>query len=131
MTDEQRGQHLERFKLGAFQYIDRKLAESFGGDRRIDISLHGHFSYDDIVLRVIQEVYGEHLGTLEVKWPATWWQHFKQDVFPAWLLRRFPVRYAVERHDARLLYPQVGKGPDGKLVWMRAATLRCVGDDDD
>ena len=24
--------------------------------------------------------------------PATWWQHLKQDVFPAWLLRRFPVR---------------------------------------
>jgi hypothetical protein len=26
-----------------------------------------------------------------VRWPATWWQHFKQAWFPRWLLRRFPV----------------------------------------
>lgn len=25
--------------------------------------------------------------------PETWWQHFKKDVFPAWALRRWPVRY--------------------------------------
>lgn len=24
---------------------------------------------------------------------ASWWQHFKQTYFPAWLLKRFPVRY--------------------------------------
>jgi hypothetical protein len=25
-------------------------------------------------------------------WPATWWQHLKQRWFPAWALRRWPVR---------------------------------------
>lgn len=25
--------------------------------------------------------------------PTSWWQHFKQDYFPRWALRRWPVRY--------------------------------------
>lgn len=27
-----------------------------------------------------------------VKWPKTWWQHFKQDCFPAWAKERWPVQ---------------------------------------
>jgi hypothetical protein len=27
------------------------------------------------------------------KTPASWWQHFKQDCFPKWALKRWPVRY--------------------------------------
>ena len=25
--------------------------------------------------------------------PSNWWQHFKRDIFPQWLLRRYPVVY--------------------------------------
>ena len=28
--------------------------------------------------------------------PATWWQHFKQENFPAWALRAFPVKYTFQ-----------------------------------
>jgi len=38
-------------------------------------------------------------------YPATWWQHFKQRFFPAWLLRKFPVRMAEKRLDVQTLYP--------------------------
>lgn len=33
--------------------------------------------------------------TIEVheRWPATWWEHFKERFFPAWALERWPVRY--------------------------------------
>lgn len=31
--------------------------------------------------------------TISLKTPATWWQHFKETKFPAWLLKRFPVVY--------------------------------------
>jgi hypothetical protein len=29
--------------------------------------------------------------------PSTWWQHLKQDHFPAWLLRRFPVKFHMKK----------------------------------
>ena len=28
-----------------------------------------------------------------VRLPSSWWQHFKYDKFPAWLLHKFPVKY--------------------------------------
>jgi len=31
--------------------------------------------------------------TVTFQVPATWWQHFKQSHFPAWALRKFPVKY--------------------------------------
>lgn len=33
---------------------------------------------------------------LEVRVPSTWWQHFKEQCFPSWLVKRFPVDYTVK-----------------------------------
>jgi hypothetical protein len=41
-----------------------------------------------LVKGVHQEQRTTHLTT-----PATWWDHFKEAKFPAWLLKRFPVKY--------------------------------------
>jgi hypothetical protein len=43
--------------------------------------------------------------TLSVSYPASWWEHFKQQWFPAWALRRWPVKEAkVERmHQFRTM----------------------------
>ncbi len=48
-----------------------------------------------------REMYGEKVQkcvTVEfsAKQPKTWWQHFKQENFPAWLLRKFPVQYSFQ-----------------------------------
>lgn len=49
-----------------------------------------------------------HNAVLEV--PATWWQHLKQDYFPEWYKRRWPIRFTkmvkrfrFERYDT---YPE-------------------------
>ena len=39
-----------------------------------------------VLAREVQEV--ERV----VQYPATWWQHFKEQFFPSWLKKRFPVR---------------------------------------
>lgn len=43
------------------------------------------------ILEIAQGDASLHMRTTE---PATWWQHLKQDRYPAWLLRLFPVRRA-------------------------------------
>ena len=35
----------------------------------------------------------KRMGTGSYTVPATWWQHLKESHFPAWLLRRFPVKH--------------------------------------
>ena len=52
-----------------------------------------------LVFRLMSHVLAEKLATdaetTELRVPATWWQHFKQDhsrLFPKWYLRRRPVK---------------------------------------
>jgi hypothetical protein len=54
--------------------------------------------------------------TLEFKYPKTWWQHFKYDHFPQWLLDIFPVQFKTEtkkcRFTAKAFYPNVKFTPN-------------------
>lgn len=55
--------------------------------------------------------------TFTVHWrvPSSWWQHFKKDKYPAWALKRWPVRYEkIERtvtHHRHYAYPEVNIAP--------------------
>ena len=53
-----------------------------------------------MLVRLNAEVWAQKVQDEEVtleasfsrSWPATWWQAFKSQYFPAWALRRWPVR---------------------------------------
>jgi hypothetical protein len=63
----------------------------------------------DLRARLLHYVYQEQIGNYRhtVSYPATWWQHFKQDCFPKWLLERFPVQYNSNSVllDVQTMYP--------------------------
>jgi hypothetical protein len=60
--------------------------------------------FGGMTLNLRGQIWGENAGTHEIKYPADWWQHFKQRWFSQWLLRRYPVQYAVSRVDAYFVY---------------------------
>ena len=41
--------------------------------------------------------------TFTLRYPATWWQHFKQDGRPRWLLRRIKHRWPVRMAEANIV----------------------------
>ena len=56
---------------------------------------------DEIAFRLVASVAAEVLRPktdadctvqFDFETPAGWWQHFKRDCFPSWLLHRFPVK---------------------------------------
>ena len=58
-------------------------------------------AFGQYVVRIQREMYGEKVQKSVMveflaKQPKTWWQHFKQENFPAWLLRKFPVQYSFQ-----------------------------------
>ena len=114
---------LEKFRLTVVSQIERALIDDFAMQPIVDLSTHAWFSRDAIAVRVKQEVYGETLGTLEVKHPATWFQMLKEQHAPYWLKRRWPVRYDVQKYDARALYPLVSL-PDEthNRTWVKKYT---------
>lgn len=69
------------------------------------------------MVRIEREMYGEQLlesvpVEFTFKQPKTWWQHFKQEKFSAWLLRKYPVQYKIQTEtkivelDRRFVFPQ-------------------------
>lgn len=55
-------------------------------------------AYDQVPIRLETAVLSECIktGTFSgepISVPATWWDHWKQDRAPAWLRRKWPVRY--------------------------------------
>jgi nuclear transport factor 2 (NTF2) superfamily protein len=99
--------HLERMKLVALQYITQELSESFVIEPKVEINTMLKFSLDEMAIRITQEVYGREMDRIEVRYPADWWQAFKERWFPTWAKERWPVRETVVDMVARELYPHV------------------------
>ena len=110
---------LEKFRLQVLLDIQTDLVEWFAIEPKATMSKYTRWASDLCLLQIKQEVYGETLGTLEIKRPATWLQMLKEQHAPDWLLRRWPVRYTTETHDARVLYPKLAM-PDetNNRVWV-------------
>lgn len=69
-----------------------------------------------VVITFRQSLWGEDVGTLRVRYPADWWQAFKQRYAPRWALRRWPVRYTTVSQDVRAVYPDWRPGIEGERV---------------
>lgn len=79
------------------------LTDDFIGIQNIDVGVSNHISFftDEIGVRIKIALIGtdikEESHTFKIKYPQNWFEHFKQDIFPSWLLKRFfPVKYSEE-----------------------------------
>ncbi len=50
---------------------------------------------------------GENQEPFCYKVPASWWQHFKQDCFPHWLLNQFSAEYITVTVPLSVIYPHI------------------------
>lgn len=61
-------------------------------------------AFEQYTISIMRHFYGEQReDTVTVKCvfkkPKTWWQHFKESNFPAWLLKKYPVSYSYETKE--------------------------------
>jgi len=92
---------LERIKIGIKQVVSRSLFDVSVDIYPSLVSLFGHEV--DVVVRGF--VWGERLPVHQVRYPADWWQAFKERWFPDWALKRWPVRWTVYELDVAAVYP--------------------------
>jgi len=98
---------LERIKLVVLQYITQELAEQFAIEPKAEIHTATDWMGQEIVLRVVQEVYGNELERIEAVYPADWWEAFKERWLPAWAKKRWPVKHKKVQLVAQELYPKL------------------------
>jgi hypothetical protein len=68
-----------------------------------------------LLLEIRKYVWSQKLESktvkLEIKVPTSWWQHLKQDHFPQWAVKKWPVRYKTEsksyQFDVKALFPEL------------------------
>jgi hypothetical protein len=63
------------------------------------------FIKNRMTLLVRGYIWGESGKTQTIRYPATWWDAFKERWFPQWLLTRYPAAYREHKIDLRTLYP--------------------------
>lgn len=88
--------NLDRILVEISQYFSREYWDGL----RDNCTVEPLFRFGEQVgLRFRTYLYGSGKERWRVEYPATWWEHFKQRWFPAWALRRWPVRKTIEEGD--------------------------------
>ena len=103
---------LQQFKMICLQYLS---AEGVTFGEPLHVTIHSdiaRWGAQECAIRLVQKVWGKEVQRQECKWPADWWQAFKERWYPAWATKRWPVEYHIETMVARELYPQVALPPD-------------------
>ncbi len=98
---------LKKLKLVAMTWITDELLKSFAEQPETKLIEHAEFLSNEVVLQVIQCVWGKELERQEHEYPSNWWQAFKARWFPEWMLKQYPAKMTRVVLVARELYPNV------------------------
>jgi hypothetical protein len=69
----------------------------------------GDRHFGQYAIYIEREMFGERVQKevdvdVSFSYPKTWWQHFKKENFPNWLLKKYPVQYAYETKTETVLF---------------------------
>ncbi len=98
---------LERHSVLTSIPIDEEDFERIKGNTEISIHSPVGRQIKNAIIELTLEIYGRDGELLEVKYPKTWWDHFKQAWFPERLKKRFPVEYTCETYQPKQFLPDI------------------------
>ena len=84
---------LEKIQFGIRQYMSVALRDDMGLESEYDIYTDSIIKYLSFYL-FANKVNQEECDDVVQVYPATMWEKLKQDFWPRWLKRKFPVRYS-------------------------------------
>ena len=94
---------LENMKLSMESHID--MTQLRGLNMNVDTFLDEMAGR--IVFKINARLASQKLEEVVARWPATWWQAFKERWYPLWLQKWFPVRWKESRMKSIALYPEM------------------------
>jgi hypothetical protein len=97
---------LERYLVAATAGISPRFAEE------MKVGVHRSPVMDSLVFTLTQAIWGLKVGERLKQYPADWWEAVKERFAPAWMKKRWPVKYAYLMIEARDLFPEI-KGEPG------------------
>lgn len=61
---------------------------------------------DHLVMVLRAELASDKVRDETIRYPANWFEAFKQRWFPTWILKRFPVLETVHHYEAMRVFPE-------------------------
>ena len=101
------GTTLKKLKLVCLNYIGDYWLEQFSTLPEIEFIEQAHFMHNEVIMRIVQEVYGQQLEQIECKYPRNWKESVKERFAPEWFKRHYPVKYTITTLTAKELYPML------------------------
>jgi len=104
---------LEKIKLECARVVSDHL---LGVKARVDLmhEIPNHFR-----VSVKGHLWGDKHPDKVVRYPASWWDHFKFSKFPEWAKRRWPPKFTYEKFSFNTLYPDFKPSlPDEKSSFI-------------
>ena len=95
--------------------ITHRMTREFLMDT-VDVDLAIEFAMDEIATRIRGHVWGEResVQKVSITYPTDWKQAVKERFFPAWALKRWPVRNKIITMDVKCFYPNFRPKLDGE-----------------
>ena len=62
---------------------------------------------DSVMAEIRGYVLGENQDDICIKYPANWWQAFKDRWFFKWMLKYCPIKYTIHNITSKILYPDM------------------------
>jgi hypothetical protein len=90
--------------------LDKVAAQtSIGPEWLIDAKLEdlSDIVNETLIRRLRGYVLCGPVRSIDIPLPDGWFQHVKQDLFPSWLLRKYPVRYKSITIDVKEVFPDL------------------------
>jgi len=114
---------IEKFKCVVLgMYSDEMFSDGMDVDGMVD------FCGKELTIRLRASIMGAEAGLVEVSYPATWWDMLRDQLFPEWATRRWPVRMTTERYNVRELFPPCAAP---SMIAYRTHADECGASDDE
>ena len=73
------------------------------------VSIQGYILAEEVDKRT-------RVVTFDYTIPASWWQQFKAEKFPGWLIKRFPVKTKAQQASKKVIFRRLATYPKANIV---------------
>lgn len=112
---------LKRQMVVALTRIDPDCLVGFGHE--IELSQFAAFLTEELTVRLSACVWAREACQIEA-FPASWWQAWKQDHAPRWVVERWPVRMRRFEVTIQEIYPKLVIADADTRSTMRVAAVK-------
>ena len=106
---------LKKLKVGISYALGKDIIDSMQFDEYNDALTNNiihRLEFEVLSNKIVDDKY---TFQLEFKYPATWFQYLKQDKFPKWFIKKYPVRYKTETRKKSAKFSRYAIYPKSNL----------------